>query len=264
MLNVSFKPVAGLIAALALGGTAVAQSDAADPRAFTAAAVQTMPDGSEQVGRIAKSGQNMRLETEAMGQKTIQIMRGAEGLAYLLDPQSQTYYEIRDPSVTEAVSGAATPCPPAAQAQAMQIRCVQNGEDKVSGVTTQRWEIQAPQDARPTIVLWDAGRKRALRQDWPDGSSLVMTFQAMENVESRQVEHWTSAFQTPNQPAVNGDWWFDAELLVVVREDLPGGVSRHLKDIVVGPVDPAMFLPPEGWQAAAPPAPGQVSPPASQ
>lgn len=264
MLTPLVRPLVGLAVALVLTGQALAQAEPADPRAFTATAIQSMPDGSEQVGMIAKSGKNMRMETELNGQKSIQIMRGVEGIAYVLDPQALTYFEIHDPSVTQAVSGATTPCPP--QAQAMQISCVQNGTDKVSGVTTTRWEIKSPQEAQPTVVLWDAGRRRALRQDWPDGSSLVMAFQAMEQMEGRDVEHWTSAFQAPGQPAAMGDWWFDSALIVVVKEVLPGGITRRLTNIYAGPVDPAMFLPPQGWTQTAPPAqqPGQPMPPPGQ
>jgi hypothetical protein len=253
MLTTFGRSVAGLAAGMILGSQTLAQTQAADPRAFTATAVQTLPDGTEQVGMIAKSGKNMRMESVVNGQKAIQIMRGEEGLAYFLDPQALTFFVVNDPSVTEAVAGASDPCPPQAQAQAMQIRCIQNGTDKVSGVTVQRYEIQGPQDQAPSVVLWDPGRRRSLGQTWPDGSSLTMAFQAMETIDGREVEHWTSSFQAQGQPAAMGDWWFDSNLIVVVREDLPGGISRRLTNIYAGPVDPAMFLPPQGWTQVQPP-----------
>ena len=54
--------------------------------------------------------------------------------------------------------------------------------------------------------------------------------------------------QSPTQPAALGGWWFDANLRVVIREEMPTGVMRQLKDIQVGDVDPALFLPPEGFE----------------
>ncbi|MCP5037016.1 MAG: hypothetical protein GY945_05375 [Rhodobacteraceae bacterium] len=250
------RAATALIAAFALTsltGQASGQNTAnEDDRAFVASAVQTMPDGGEQVGRIMKSGQNMRLEIQADGQTSIQIMRGAEGIAYLVDPQTQTYGEIRDPSVSQAVTGASNPCPSEAEMQATGLICELMGQGKVSGVVTQHWEISMPQTQGKTMVEWDTGRRRALSQTWPDGTSQVMTFQAMEQMEGRSVEHWTSATQSPGQPAALGGWWFDAGLRVVLREEIPGGIVRQLTDIKVGPVDPAMFLPPQGYTQIQP------------
>ena len=239
----------------ALAQTARAPVAPAAP-AFAATAVQTMPDGSIQTGRIMKAGDNMRIELEAGDRSSIQIMRGAEGVAYLVDPASKTYAEIRDPSVAQAVAGASTPCPLPAEMQAAQMTCKPVGEGKVSGITTQSWEITTANVQGAMRVEWDAGRRRALSQIWPDGTAMTMTFQAMQEFEGRQVEYWATSLQRPGQPAAIGGWWFDPELLVVVREEMPGGIVRALKDIQVGPIDPAMFMPPEGFtRVEAQPAP---------
>jgi len=223
-----------------------------DGRSFSATAVQTLTDGSTQVGRIYKSGQNMRLEIQTGDQTSIQIMRGGEGRAFLVDPQNQTYAEIRDPSIAQAVTGASSPCPSVADMQASGLRCELTGKGEVSGVTTQKWEIQAAQSDDISIVEWDTGRKRALTQIWPDGTQMTMTFQAMTDIEGRSVEHWTRTLQAPDQPATLGGWWFDAELRVVVREEMPGGVIRELKEITVAPVDPGLFLPPHDYKRVDP------------
>ncbi len=219
--------------------------------AFSATAVQTLPDGSEQVGRITKSGQNMRLERIMDGQTSVQIMRGAEGIAYLVDLQNQTYAKIMDASVARAVSGASSPCPPVDEMQAAGLSCERVGEGRVSGIITQSWELRMQQSGDVIRVEWDSGRRRALSQSWPDGSSMVMTFLAMQDIEGRAAEYWSSSIKTPGQPAELGGWWFDAALRVVLREKLPGGIMRQLTDIVVGPVDPAEFWPPEGFSAVA-------------
>lgn len=239
----------GIVLAATLALPALAQTAAG---AFSATAVQSMPDGSIQTGKIMKSGQNMRLEMEVNGQRSIQIMRGAEGVAYLIDPGQQIYAEIRDPSIAEAVDGAPTPCPASEQMQAAQLSCEHVGEGLISGITTQKWELRNPQDTNPTIIEWDTGRRRALAQTWPDGTSLVLTFQAMQEVSGRQVEYWSTSLQAPGQAAALGGWWFDPELRVVVREQIPGGISRELQDITLAPIDPGNFLPPAGYQAVEP------------
>ncbi len=252
------RPIAAALALVFLAGPVLAQAPAAPATpSFAATAVQTMPDGSEQVGRIMKSAGNMRIELQGPnGQSSIQIMRGAEGVAFLIDPQSRTYAVINDPSVASAVSGAVDPCPPRAQMQAAQMTCARVGEGQVSGITTQTWELTSPQIEGVMRIEWDAGRKRALSQTWPDGTTMQMTFQAMQELEGRQVEYWSTSLQVPGQPAAIGGWWFDPALLVVVREENPGGLTRALRDIRVGDIDPALFLPPQGYTQVEP----QVAP----
>lgn len=251
-----------MIFSAALPTTGQAQDAArADSRAFSAIAVQHMPDGSEQTGMIYKSGQNMRLEISADGQTSVQIMRGAESIAYLVDLAGQSYAEIHDPSIARAVAGASNPCPTAAEMQANGLTCQVTGQGLVSGVVTQHWEIQAPQSRAATHIEWDTGRRRALGQTWPDGTVLTMAFQAMDEIEGRAVEHWTSSLQVPDQPAALGGWWFDATLRVVLREEMPGGLTRQLRDIKVGAIAAEKFLPPPGFTLVEPqmqqPGPGQ-------
>ncbi len=77
---------------------------------------------------------------------------------------------------------------------------------------------------------------------------MSMSFNAMVDLAGRQAEYWTIDYTTPGQAPLSTGWWFDPTLRVVVREDLPGGGSRRLEDIQAGPVDPALFEAPAGWQ----------------
>ncbi len=248
------RALARAIAATAFAALAGAALPAAaqTPPAFSATARRTLPDGAEQVGRIMKSGDNMRIEMQTNGRTAIQILRGGDGIAYLIDPASRTYAQIADPSVAEAVQGASTPCPPAAEMQAQGLSCQPVGQGQVSGIRTQTWQITAPGAERPMVVEWDSGRRRALVQTWPDGTRLSLTFQAMQDLGGRPVEHWISRLERPGQPAQIGGWWFDPELRVVVREDMPGGITRSLEDIRVGPLEAALFEPPAGYTRVEP------------
>jgi len=222
---------------------------------YTATAIHGLPGQQETTGKIIKSGQNMRLEFDQNGQQTIQILRPSEGIMLVLDPLNETYIEIRGQSVPALTTeGYTTPCPP----QAQMARCERVGADTVSGIKVERWELANQPNTRPIVILWDSTRRRALRQEFPDGSVMAMTFKAMEDLNNRDTEHWTITITTPNQPANTGSWWFDPELRVVVREDLPGGEIRRLDEITVGAVDPALFQVPEGWKEQ------DVPPPASE
>ena len=249
-----------LLAAPLVAQNATEAPVAPTPPAFSATAVQILPDGTEQLGRIMKSGTNMRIEMQAGGGTSIQILRGAEGLAYLVDPQTRTYAVIRDPSVAHAVAGASDPCPSPAEMQSAQMTCEQVGQGNVSGIVTQTWELKSPQIQGAMRAEWDTGRRRALREEWPDGTTMTLTFQAMQEVGGRPTEYWQTALKRPDQPAVIGGWWFDPELLLVVREEVPGGITRVLKDIRVGPIDPAAFEPPQGYRQVEPRTAPQAAP----
>lgn len=246
------KRITAIMVALGIATGALAQEPARD---FTATAIQVLPDQSETTGKIAKSGTDMRLEFERDGLRTIRILRPTEGIMWILDPQNRTYMEFKGPPVPrDAIEGHSTPCPtpsPATQG----LRCDRSGPDLViSGIQTERWNIAAPGQP-PQVVYWDSQRRQALREEYPDGSLKQMTFKAMETLAGREVEHWRMELQRKGQAPLFGDWWFDTGLRVVLREELPDGSARRLEDIVVGPVDPALFTLPEGWTKQDLPAP---------
>ncbi len=218
---------------------------------YSATAVHGLPGQPETSGKIVKSGQNMRLEFEQDGQAVIQILRPSEGLMYILNPVDQTYFEVRGPAVPATRSdGYTSPCVEAAR----MARCERIGTDTVSGIAVERWALASKPQDRALIILWDSTRRRALRQDFPDGSVMAMSFQAMEDLNGRMTEHWSIKITTPNQPANTGSWWFDPELRVVVREDLPGGEMRRLDDITIGTADESAFQVPQSWQKLDAPA----------
>ena len=241
---------------LAIGQT-VQTPNAESSQTYSATAIHGLPGQSETSGKIIKSGQNMRLEFDQNGQTVIQILRPTEGLMYILDPEQQTYIEIRGQAVPATKSdGYTTPCPESAQ----MAQCERIGTDTVSGIAVERWALASNPQTRPLIILWDSTRRRALRQEFPDGSVMAMHFQAMEDLNGRMTEHWTIKITTGNQPANTGSWWFDPELRVVVREELPGGEVRRLEDIVVGAVDETAFQVPDGWQQKQPTPPTLQAP----
>ena len=222
------------------------------PQSYSATAYQSAPGQPETRGRIEKSGQNLRLEFTSNGKPVVQIMRPGDGLMYILDPQTRTYMEIRGEAVpATATDGYVSPCPD----QLPGDRCRMLGHDVVDGIDVERWAITTRPGSKPLVILWDSTRRRALRQDFPDGSATVMRFREMAEIDGRSAEHWSIEVTAPGQPPRYGDWWFDPHLRLVLREDLPGGGSRRLDDIVTGPVDPADFAPPRGWTKRTPPPP---------
>lgn len=243
------------IACVILGICATANAQTNAPPAYSARAIHAVPGLPETSGTVIKSGQNMRLEFERGGQKVIQILLPTLGAMYILDPNTQTYFEILGPAVpVETADNQKSPCPAASQA----VLCQQVGTATVSGIQVERWALTSQQQAKPVYILWDSTRARALQQESPDGSTMTMAFKAMETLAGRPTEHWGILVSIPGQEAKTGDWWFDPELRITVRENLPGGETRRLENIKVGPVDPAAFQVPAGWKKQEAPA---IAPP---
>jgi len=237
---------AGLLALAPLA--ALAQATASVP-AYSAEAVYVTADGTQSTGKVVKSGADMRLEFTDQGQAVVQIIRRAEGVMYVLNPAAQTYMVIRGaPDPNAAAQGYTPPC----QQNTPGLTCQFVGNEVSSGITVEKWQIG--QQGQPgSTILWDGARKRALRQDFPDGTVMAMAFKAMEQVNGRNAEHWTVTVTAPNQPPQTGDWYYDPELRVEIREVSTNGEQRSLQNIVVGPVDPAAFTVPAGWTEIAPP-----------
>lgn len=258
-MHFRFRAAIAACSLLVLGAVQTAQAQQADAnQTYSATAIHGLPGQPETSGKIVKSGQNMRLEFDQNGQPTIQILRPADGLMYILDPKAHTYFEIRGQAVpATSTHGYTSPCPE----QTKMAQCERTGTQAVSGITVERWLLSSRPQTRPLVILWDSTRRRALRQEFPDGSVMAMRFVAMQDVNGRATEHWAIKITTPNQPANTGSWWFDPELRVVVREDLPGGEVRRLEDIIVGPVDASAFQVPDGWQKQDAPAPATLQAP---
>jgi len=217
------------------------------PPAYSADAHYRAPDGSESVGRVVKSGADMRLEFVQGDRPVVQIIRRAEGVMYVLDPGTKTYFEVRgapDPNAIE--NGYAPPC----EADT-GLTCQFIGNETTSGISAELWEVGQPGQAASRI-LWDGARHRALRQEHPDGTMMSLTFEAMEQVAGRNAEHWRITFSMPGQPVTTGHWYYDPELRVELREELPSGELRTLENIVVGPIDVQAFTVPSGWSETAP------------
>jgi hypothetical protein len=221
--------------------------------AYAADAIYRTPDGTENTGRVIKSGPDMRLEFTEAGRPVVQIIRRAEGMMYVLDPSSRSYFKIQGEPDPQA--GAATYEAPCDQ-NVTTITCRFLGNEVTSGITAEVWEIGQPGDqSQVSRILWDGARHRALRQEYPDGTVMALSFQAMVQIEGRNVEHWVISVIVPGQAPLAGAWYYDPELRVELREELPSGEVRSLRNIVVGEVDPAAFAVPAGWTEIAPPQP---------
>jgi hypothetical protein len=139
-----------------------------------------------------------------------------------------------------------------------EAQCRQLGEETLFGRPAVKWEMAVEYQGRTYRSLYwlDKERFTPLRQMWADGTVSELRPVGLEKLDSRPTEKWEMVTRRTDGKTMTATQWFDTELGIVIREELPGGYLRELRDIQVGPQDPALFEVPAGYrEVPAPTAP---------
>ncbi len=223
--------------------------------AFTAEAVHILPGQSPEAGRVFISEQGSRFEFKRKGQSVVQIVLPQQGIMRLLFPRDKTYLEMTQ-SPQPTTNRSMTPCPPSAMAQ-----CEQAGAETLSGRTAEVWRItfnpipgqeSSPRAAGFLQIWWDAERKLALREQYPDGRSSTTVLRGRVNHQGRSVERWQVTLTGSEGKTLQMERWYDPELQTEVREEYPNGTVREFRDIRLVTPDPGWFTVPVDYRQINP------------
>ncbi len=243
---------AGLVA-VGMGMFLTASPALAAP-AFTAEAIHAPPGQSPETGRVFISEQGSRFEFERKGRPVIQIMLPGQAVMRLLFPEDKTYVEMTQLPQSK-IAHPKTPCPLPEVAQ-----CEQTAVETLNGRSVEVWRItfnQMPGDlaagkksiaSGPIQIWWDAERKVAIREQYPDGGLSTTTLRGRVDHQGRSVEHWQVTLTRPDGETVQMSRWYDPELQTDVREERPNGTVREFRNIRLVAPDPAWFAVPAGYR----------------
>jgi hypothetical protein len=239
---------------IAAAGAAAAPSNVQ----FSAQTVQSSPDKTTRHAQIYVGDNKVRLEYQQDDQKMIQIYDMENQRALLLTPQQRSYIERKLPR-----GGMANPMLPPSDtnpcAQMPDAECHKLGRETMYGRPVIKWEMVIKQDDQTLrSQYWiDAERNMPLRQVFPDGTVSEMRLLGKETLHGRKTERWEITTTRPDQESMTTTQWYDPELKIAIREELPGGYFRELRDIKLGPQPEDLFKVPEGYrQTTAPQQPG--------
>ncbi len=227
--------------------------NAADaPIEFSAEVVQTDAQGRAMHGKLYASQEKMRSEFEQSGQRMVQIIDPTQRVAYILLPDQKTYL-AQQQAVQPAASAAITPCagmPPS-------VQCTKLGGETLQNRPVEKYEITGVQDGKTvrSTQWFDIERHIPLKIEFSDGSKMELRFIGLENLQGRSVEKWETVQTTPNAPARSLFQWYDPGLRLAIKEEIPGGMVRELRNIQVAPQDAQLFKLPAGYQPMAQPTP---------
>ena len=219
-------------------------SNAGSTKPFTATAVQKMQDKEVQGGKIFVSAQGTRFEFSEYGRDLVQIILPKQKIMRILFPKDKVYMEMPAPADTLVISSNSnSPCPPITA-----MTCKKLGVDKFGEMNVERWS-QSIQGLRGESTLWwDPERKMIMRQEYPDGRIMQLQLAGKEDLGGRKTERWDISYAQPGRPVLTGLRMVDTDLGIIVKEQLPSGLVRELRDLKAAKVDPKWFAVPKDYK----------------
>jgi hypothetical protein len=250
------KRAAGMVCAAGLCLTAAAS--AGSNVQFSAQAVQSAPDGRSRQASMYVGDNMVRMEHKRGDADMVQIYDMKSQRVLVLVPLQKVYMQ-RDLPEGATVNPMLpqeklNPCSAFPGAS-----CKQLGSESLYGRPVSKWEVVMEQEGETLRSLhWiDDERAMSLRDVWPDSSTSELTLSGMEVRDGRNTERWERTTTDTNGKQNTSNQWYDPELRIITREELPGGYYRELKNIQVAPQPPALFTAPADYKRVEAPAPGQ-------
>lgn len=210
---------------------------------FSADAVISMPQQVEKKTRLFVSKKAVRRETSINGQNIVEIVYPQEGRAILINEPLKSYKERVFPNKTSKQDDA-NPC-----AQIQNAICEKLGVENINGIKTEKWQIISSDQGRKLRTLhWiDVKRKLAIREFFPDGSVAELRMLKKEKINKRNTEKWERTLSRPDGQSMKTYQWYDVGLKIAIREELPGGYARELKNIKIVKQPGDLFNVPDGY-----------------
>jgi len=214
---------------------------------FSAEAVQSMPGRTPVTAKMFISKNAVRTESTINGKAFVEIVFPHKKQRLLLNQLKKTYFEQTMPADNSAKKFKAnmTPC------DALQnATCKNLGNEKINGRNSIKWEMTATHNnqTRKSLHWLDTKYHIPVREQYPDGTITTMTFAGKEKMNGRKTEKWKFHATRSNGQQTESLQWYDLKLKMVIREELPGGYVRELRNIKIATQNKNLFKVPSGYK----------------
>jgi hypothetical protein len=222
---------------------------------FSAEAVQTTPERGTVRAKVYVGEDAVRNEYRMKGQTFVEIVRTRTRDRILLNPSRKEYVIQPGGNVNlptrQSKQDRQKPCDGVAN-----VTCRLLGKEQVNGRAAEKWEFVQQLNGREVRSLhWIDVRKRfPVRQLFPDGTVSEMNLLGTEKLDGRVVEKWEVVTIRPDGQRMRSVQWHDDKLNMAIREELPGGYVRELKNIKPGRQAASLFRIPPDYREIKPPA----------
>ncbi|MDH5395982.1 MAG: DUF4412 domain-containing protein [Gammaproteobacteria bacterium] len=211
---------------------------------FSAEAVQSMPGRPPMNAMMYVSKNAVRTESTVNGNGISEIIFTRDKRRILLNHITKTYIEQKTNNNVNKKNDD-SPC-----AGIVQAKCKKLGKEKVNGRDASKWEMTISVNGQEMKSLhWlDKKYRMPLRQQFQDGTVSTMTLSGKDTIDNRNTEKWDIHAMRPDGQSMQSQQWYDPQLKMVIREVLPGGYVRELKNIKVSNQDKKLFQVPNDYK----------------
>jgi hypothetical protein len=206
-------------------------------------------------GKLYVGDNKMRMDAGQGAQQIINLFDLADGKTYSLNPAQLAYVELPIPENTGIPLLATQPMPGEAGSPCRQrkITCKLLGQEDVSGVTTEKWEIIDERDDLATLrsIEWiDPKRKMVVRLRASGNALTERKYGGETKLGERKVEKWEVVVRQ-GEHTENSIVYVDPRLRAVVRQETDGEVMA-LTNIRESPQPASLFQIPAGYRKMTP------------
>ena len=247
------KGARGFLFAVCFCFAAMGSAAGASNVQFSAQVVKSAPDKTTQQSQIYVGDNQVRLEYQKDAKTMVEIYDMKNQRAMLLVPQQASYMQRKVPQDEQAnpmlPPSDSNPC-----SRIREAECKLLATESLYGRKVSKWEMVVTYEGKTLRSLhWmDAERHTPLREQWPDGTVSELRLMGDETLHGRATERWEMKTTRPDGEAMQSTQWYDPELQIAIREELPGGYFRELRDIRVAPQPDHLFTVPANYQRVTP------------
>ncbi len=211
---------------------------------FSADAVINIPQQPVRQTRLYVSEKAIRSESIIDGQSMVEIVYPQQGRAILINNPLRSYKEKAFISQSEK-EDSGSPCDQIANAV-----CEMLGTEEINGHKTEKWQVISESRSKKLRTLhWiDVKTRLAVREFFPDGSFSELKLLGKEKVNGRDTEKWQRTLSRPDGTKAVSYQWYDAELKIAIKEEIPGGYVRELTNIKIGRQPEDLFSAPDDYK----------------
>ena len=220
---------------------------------FSAQAVQSATDGKNRNAQIYVGDNQVRLEYTKDDQLMVEIYDMKNQRVLLMVPQ-QASYMLRQMSNGRMANPMLPPSQSDPCSHVATAKCRSLTSESLHGRRVTKWEMVVNREGQNVRSLhWmDDERHIPLREQWSDGTVSELRPLGQETLNGRPTERWEMKVTHPDGKQVQSTQWYDPELKIAVREELPGGNYRELRNINVGLQPEQLFSVPAGYKQLEP------------
>lgn len=228
------------------------QQAMADTVQFSAQAIQRFPQGEPKTAQMYVGRDIIRRDFQDQSREIIEIINMKSGNRYVIFPQQKIYQEFSEKPMNIGLGSSRPTSTNPCTGMPGEV-CTKLGTEMVFGRKADKWEVVREQQGQKIkALIWvDVERGQALRQFFPDGTVIELKQVASDTINGRKTEKWESVLKKPNGQTNNTMQWYDPELGIIIREEIPGGYVRELTNIKVGTQPEKLFTVPAGYQKQA-------------